>query len=78
MAISIVNITRARPAPCQHWIVQLSEDGEVRNVSVSVDEMRSAEFSDYPWKARLALLWMRYRLQAGASAASLVGQTVVS
>ena len=77
MALSIMAITRVRPAPCQHFLVTMDEDGVSRTVLLHREDMaRLFQDAEHGPKATLVLAWLRYKLAQGATLPSLIGQVI--
>lgn len=78
MAITITNITRIGGTGCRHYRIEANEDGTPRSGDVHVDDLEQEVRTATNWKWALVLLWINYKIKvAGATPASLVGQTVV-
>lgn len=74
MALAITGLTRRGGAGCNHFRIQVTEDGVVRNVDLHLDEVRDA-LESLPWPAPVALAIMRlaYHRRRGGNAQALVG-----
>jgi hypothetical protein len=81
MALTITALQRRSPAPCQHFVLTIDDDGVSRAVEITaelIDQVEAGNIADLPFRLVLVLLWMRWKRQHGATIASLVGQTVVA
>lgn len=80
MAISITNIERVNPNPCNHFRVTVNEDGTTRSTIISRDDLLAAlDQFDGGYKRAILYGWIAYQVrQNNATINSLIGQTVVS
>ena len=78
MSLSITAITRVQPAPCQHFLVTIDEDGVSRTMALHRNAMvQLFDDAEYGPKGTLVLTWLGYKLKQGATLPSLVGQVIV-
>ena len=77
MALSIMAITRVRPAPCQHFGGYGKIGKNHRTVLLHREDMaRLFQDAEHGPKATLVLAWLRYKLAQGATLPSLIGQVI--
>lgn len=76
MALTIENITRESPAPCQHFVIQLNDNGQTRTAHISQDDLMLFGELEMDYRLALAMLYARYRLVHGATVLDLIGATV--
>lgn len=71
----IVSITRENPAPCDHYVTLIDEDGrgevEIRLTSAELDE----PVTDEDRKAT-AKLWAKFQRMRGRTLADMVGRQI--
>lgn len=77
MALKLIAAQRVNPAPCRHFRLTVEEDGVERSFELNADDLRST-FEDFPGRHKGALIlgWIRYRLEQGATLASLIDQVI--
>jgi len=77
MALKITSIERGLPAPCQHYRVTIDDAGVTRSATVTLNDLRDRnEWAEHGPVAALVLLWARYKLEKGATVASLVNVVI--
>lgn len=77
MALTITAITRAAPAPCQHFFVAIDEDGASRTVTLDRAAMDGLfQNAEHGPKGTLVLAWLRYKLSQGATLQSLINRVI--
>ena len=82
MSLKITSVVRVSPAPCNHFLVTVNDDGNVRSKVFSVEQMTElfTQFDEFPGGARgaLVLAWIKDRRDRGASLAQLVNVEIES
>lgn len=79
--LTITAITRQRPAPCDHWSVEIVNDVLPQTVTLRgvsrQDLLELLQSREQPWWVLLALLWLRARLAGGFTFAQCLNVEIV-